>query len=598
MAYATSTMTSNTPAKDLMAALVTPLTSGGLQLVDSYATPVVGANWQAMAYGNGLFVAMPYGTGTVATSPDGITWTQRSMPVVANWTAVTYGGGQFVAVTNGAVAATSPDGITWTARVLPTTANWAALAYGGGVYVAVSVGTAVALTSPDGITWTQRTLPATIAWYGLAYGNGMFVTTANTSGVTIATSPDGTTWTQRSMPVTGTYRSVTYGGGLFMAVSATSGAVAVSSPDGITWTQRTLPATAVWNAVIYGGSQFVAISNGIIGATSPDGTTWTQRVMVTGTWFTLVYGASIFLATASAGTPSAATSPDGITWTTRTLTGTTETSAADVYKSPAASNQFGQDWYLILRRNADTATQLYYQVCEAYNATTHRASNLGGLGVSTTPVPTTFANPTAASAPDAATGTSAGAAGLVLTTTAFSYWVSTTGNRVVVGVKTSAESGFYAGLYDDLLSAGTTQFPLVCAKFPANQLVGGAIGAGTATQTGGFTREPGQTLASAANFEAVIHNGYTINLGVPSVNFSPLPASTALYANAGAMSRCMIGSMRPVNLTGDALRGLLNGVFCSGIASIAGDTITAGGKTYVRFGGPVATFGFFVDSSL
>ena len=56
-----------------------------------------------------MFVAVANSSAIAVTSPDGIKWTQRALPVSANWYSVTYGNGVFVAVARGgAIAATSP----------------------------------------------------------------------------------------------------------------------------------------------------------------------------------------------------------------------------------------------------------------------------------------------------------------------------------------------------------------------------------------------------------------------------------------------------------------------------------------------------------
>jgi hypothetical protein len=601
MTYATGTITSSSPAKDLMAALGTSIVSGGMTLVETYATPT-NASWSSVAYGNSLFVAVAASTSTVATSPDGITWSIRVLPVVATWTSVTYGNGLFVLVGNGTAFATSTDGITWTQRTAPVSANWSSVTYGNNLYVAVSISAStIAASSPDGITWTQRTLPVATNWSSVTYGNNVFVAVTATSSTVAASSADGITWTQRTLPVTASLTSVTYGNSLFVGVSSGS-TVAVSSPDGITWTQRTLPFSATWASVTYSGSLFVAVSSSsTVAATSVNGTTWTQQTLPASVaWTSVTYGNSVFVTVAS-GSTTAATSPDGVTWTARTLTGVSTSPTADVYKSPAASNQFGQDWYLILRRASDLNTVLFFQVAETYSVATHKASNIGGTSQNVIPVATSYANPAAAIAPDSGSAFGA-AANQTLTTTAFTYWVSANANRVVVGIKTSNEIGFYAGLYDDLLPTGVTQFPLVCARMPTAQASAGAIGGNAPQASGGFTREPGQTATSGSNFEAAIHNGYALVSASGTllpVNFTPLPSTSSLYSgNAGALSRCMIGTTRPVSNFPDAVRGLLIGVFCSGITSIAGDTITAGGKTYVRFTGPITTYGFFVDQAL
>jgi hypothetical protein len=257
------------------------------------------ANWYSVAYGNGTFVAVSTGGGTnsiAATSTDGITWTQRAMPV-GIWYSVTYGNGTFVAVSSGSpIAATSTDGITWTQRTLPVDATWASVTYGGSTFVAVAYDTAIAATSADGITWTQRTLPASANWLSVAYGGGTFVAVANSYSIA-ATSTDGITWTQRTLPASANWQSVTHGNGTFVAIAfGNTPAYAATSPDGITWTQRTLPVATSWTSVTYGGGTFVAVAaSGNIAATSTDGISWTQRTLpATASWQAVAYGGSTF----------------------------------------------------------------------------------------------------------------------------------------------------------------------------------------------------------------------------------------------------------------------------------------------------------------
>src|SRR5207244_413277 len=84
-------------------------------------------------------------------------WAQHMLPSSQNWNSVAYGNNVFVALAYGSsVAATSPDGITWTPRALPSSQNWNSVAYGNNVFVALAPGSSVAATSPDGITWIQQ----------------------------------------------------------------------------------------------------------------------------------------------------------------------------------------------------------------------------------------------------------------------------------------------------------------------------------------------------------------------------------------------------------------------------------------------------------
>ena len=179
--------------------------------------------WNDIVYSSekSLFVAVSRdGTNRVMTSPDGITWTSRTIPSGSYYT-IDWNSVLFCAVGDNAVA-TSPDGITWTSRTI--TGNYRAMVWSGSQFVAV--GTNAAATSPDGITWTSRTIPA------------------------------------------GTYRSVVWTGTYFVTVGSSKSAY---SADGITWISVTL--TGEYYGVVWDGSQVVTIGVPEL-AISIDGTKW------------------------------------------------------------------------------------------------------------------------------------------------------------------------------------------------------------------------------------------------------------------------------------------------------------------------------------
>lgn len=118
--------------------------------------------WDAV---NGLFVAGGSG-GEIATSPTGVTWTQRTTPATDVLNAIDVdAAGFFVAVGASGVIWTSPDGIAWTARTNPEGSTALASVRHNrntGTWIAVG-GTGdntnedpVVLHSTDGITWVQR----------------------------------------------------------------------------------------------------------------------------------------------------------------------------------------------------------------------------------------------------------------------------------------------------------------------------------------------------------------------------------------------------------------------------------------------------------
>ena len=55
------------------------------------------ANWQALTYGAGKFVALVYGGSQSIYSSDGIKWKEAELPAIRNWMGVAYGGDKFVA---------------------------------------------------------------------------------------------------------------------------------------------------------------------------------------------------------------------------------------------------------------------------------------------------------------------------------------------------------------------------------------------------------------------------------------------------------------------------------------------------------------------
>lgn len=316
-----------------------------------------GANWattgsvmsyaQFLAYGNGMFVGTLNSSGGLAnaciTSPDGITWTTRTLPVSGYWLPC-WTGSVFLLVSSSSTGSniflTSPDGITWTQRTVPTSVNgWAAPTAGNSVVLALQTpGGYGYLTSTDG-KWlantaitpanvTQTVLPAALTWSGVAYGNGIYVavagwtyTAGNSATATYATSTDGLTWTARTMAAGANgWSGIAYGAGLFVAIIQ-GGSNCYTSPDGITWTARALPGTYAWSSIVWSGTKFVLVnSSSTPTAYSTDGITWTQATGVLTGCLDVCYGNGLFAAVSpSSSTQVIQTSPDGITWTARSV---------------------------------------------------------------------------------------------------------------------------------------------------------------------------------------------------------------------------------------------------------------------------------------
>ena len=174
------------------------------------------SNVNGVAYGNGVYVVGGGGTGVTtitATSTDGgVTWTYSSA-INSSFGArglyvLAFGNGVFCAAGQYAACATSPDGITWTDRGTsfstaiaggtPGNLIWDA---GGNQFLASQGYGAAVVTSPNGITWTAKTTLTQFAsrqLFGiLFYKNNYY---AYGQEGRIVKSPDLITWTDVNGP--------------------------------------------------------------------------------------------------------------------------------------------------------------------------------------------------------------------------------------------------------------------------------------------------------------------------------------------------------------------------------------------------------------
>jgi uncharacterized repeat protein (TIGR01451 family) len=211
--------------------------------------------WNALANGAGVFVAVG-AQAAVMTSADCATWTDRNpgrtLPVgasSADFLKVTRGGGLFVAVGQKLLTAsgnfvpmiaTSPDGIAWTQGDVTTPPDGhfrslSSVAFGGGLFVASGVdldtGAPFNITSPDGLDWTLQVTPFDVYenLQDIAYRDGTFIGV----GARIWSSTDGVTWMLRRD--SGSYLSAVaaFDGGV---VAVGYGGAMSTSSDGLTWT--------------------------------------------------------------------------------------------------------------------------------------------------------------------------------------------------------------------------------------------------------------------------------------------------------------------------------------------------------------------------
>ena len=225
----------------------------------TYIDLPVTENWEGIAYGNNMFVAVG-SSGHSVISTDGINWTASSSASEA-FAGVVYGNNVFVArKLNGLYYST--DGLTWTLGISPS-AITRGLTFGNGIFVAVAG--SKSYISTDGINWTEYSITSHPSsgtwayWALLGYGNGKFVMFGYESQY-MAVSTDGINWTVKELPVSSMWRSVAYGNGKFVVISGSGNSnMALKSTDGETWSKEILPFTASWKSVAYGNNKFVAV---------------------------------------------------------------------------------------------------------------------------------------------------------------------------------------------------------------------------------------------------------------------------------------------------------------------------------------------------
>jgi hypothetical protein len=234
-------------------------------------------SWQQVCYGHGLFVAVGYSgsAGRCATSPDGITWTDRTMPAGV-WRAVCYSPELDRFVASGPRFIYSDNGIDWSECVNTYSGNviWSP---GLNLFVAVygTYPTIRTAYSSDGTNWSNTLVTgylypiSPIVWNS---DDSVFLAGC-AAGRYNSDSPDGIAWTQRFLNSKG-FDNLSYGSGLGYGASgfpadSTTLRKLVNSPDGIDWTWSDAPqcpaAMPSCYAEYYGGLIALADSNGAAG---------------------------------------------------------------------------------------------------------------------------------------------------------------------------------------------------------------------------------------------------------------------------------------------------------------------------------------------
>ena len=328
------------------------------------ATGDIGYTWWGVCWSKelGIFVAVG-SDGMTARSITGKVWIATNSNVNSKWQSVCWSGklGLFVAVagplgftgsSTSSQLITSPNGINWTPRLIPIDNNWSSVCWADeiGLFAASAYsGTGTnnkVMTSSDGINWTIRpatTTASAICWSGEL---GIFATVRMGGTTSITTSYWGNYYI-RDLSIS----NIRISGNIMFNVSGGSMRIAAdASTNSITTTSRiyqNISGDLSWAAVngYYGLAKdaYPALNPLSSGAKALQ--TWTNR-NITGRWNSICWSPKLglFLAinTTTYGSllqSNYITSKDGINWSigsfvARTFAGTTDPGIASVYWSP------------------------------------------------------------------------------------------------------------------------------------------------------------------------------------------------------------------------------------------------------------------------
>ncbi len=164
------------------------------------------------------------------STDSGVTWTQQTLPstsTASGLNAVTYTSSQWVAVGDYGTLYTSPNGTTWTRRTVAAMANnsFNSVTQNSSLIVTAGLGFTSSgslfseiWTSPNGIAWTRRAVSGISSVTSVVWTGSNFV--AVTDGGSALTSLDGITWKTQETGCTDALGSMVWDGTQVLAVGS------------------------------------------------------------------------------------------------------------------------------------------------------------------------------------------------------------------------------------------------------------------------------------------------------------------------------------------------------------------------------------------
>lgn len=225
-------------------------------------------------------------------SDDGVTWTAANVPTTnvpvadANWNDVAYGNGVLIAVSSGMLSGSetanrilrsTDNGATWQIQTLPQTVSFPvsfatanSVVYANGRFILVGKLTSASpngrtMTSTDGITWSSSS--DTTALNDIAFGNGVLlgIRQAGSGQNHLFRSTNwGTSWSAVTHPSLGISTSVfriRFGNGVFLFGASEKFVTTANGTSFSAATNWLATGSGQWRGLGFGAGQFLAVGD-------------------------------------------------------------------------------------------------------------------------------------------------------------------------------------------------------------------------------------------------------------------------------------------------------------------------------------------------
>jgi hypothetical protein len=264
-------------------------------------TSITARQWVGMTHNGVVFCTLARSTNICATSYDGVTWTERTLPKSDFWQDVVSNSKIIIALGFGSICTSSDNGVSWVERAMPS--NWYCTngCWNGKIFL-VATDSGPFFSSENGIGWTPNTAPlaglglGSVAYFGLAWNGYVFVTIGGGRFLYSKTGLDGS-WSSALTTVGNGWTGVGVLGSRFCITSSNFAGTYISD-DGVNWSYNALNFPGWGGVVSSDGSMFCATSRGNY-CISADGITWDIKPFPGGAvdqWYSMAWDGAVFAA--------------------------------------------------------------------------------------------------------------------------------------------------------------------------------------------------------------------------------------------------------------------------------------------------------------